>query len=106
MSRVLRTAASFLALAVSILTGTSASPAAVETDLDVFMREVLAHRDDNWKKLQQYILDERERIDLRGPARTAIWSERRDYSWYIRDGFFVRSPVNVNGVALGEADRR
>src|ERR1044072_7119134 len=30
-----------------------------QTDLDAFMRQVLARRDDNWKKLQQYILDER-----------------------------------------------
>ena len=34
--------------------------AAAESDLDAFMQQVLAHRDDNWKKLQQYILDERE----------------------------------------------
>jgi hypothetical protein len=70
------------------------------------MRQVLARRDDNWKKLQQYVLDEREAIDLRGPGRTPIWGERRDYTWYIRDGFFVRSPVKFNGVTIGESDRR
>ena len=70
------------------------------------MRQVVARRDDNWKKLQQYVLDEREQIDLRGPTRMPIWGERRDYTWYIRDGFFVRSPVKVNGVAIGEAERR
>ncbi len=76
------------------------------TDLDSFMREVLAKRDDNWKKLQQYILDERENIDMRGPSRSPVWGERREYTWFIRDGFFVRSPVKVNGVTIGEADRR
>jgi hypothetical protein len=75
-------------------------------DLDAFMRQVLARRDDNWKKLQQYVLDEREAIDLHGPGRTLIWGERRDYTWFIREGFFVRSPVKVNGVTIGEADRR
>ncbi len=70
------------------------------------MREVLAKRDDNWKKLQQYILDERENIDLRGPARAPVWGERREYTWFIRDGFFVRSPLKVNGVTIGEVDRR
>jgi hypothetical protein len=77
-----------------------------QTDLDSFMREVLAQRDDNWKKLQQYILDEHEAIDLRGPARVPMWGDRRDYTWYIRDGFFVRSPVKANGVAVPEDERR
>jgi hypothetical protein len=83
----------------------SAPQAQTETDLDAFMREVLAHRDDNWKKLQQYVLDEREAIDLRGPGNVPLWGERRDYTWYLRDGFFVRSPVKFNGVAISEADR-
>jgi hypothetical protein len=26
--------------------------------------------------------------------------------WYIRDGFFVRSPLTANGVAISDADRR
>jgi len=69
------------------------------------MRQVLAKRDENWKKLQQYVLDERENIDLRGPSRTPVWGERREYTWFIRDGFFVRSPLKVNGVTIGESDR-
>ncbi|PYR02557.1 MAG: hypothetical protein DMF97_04425, partial [Acidobacteria bacterium] len=31
---------------------------------------------------------------------------RREYTWYIRDGFFVRSPVKFNGVAIAESERR
>lgn len=77
-----------------------------QTDLDAFMRDVLARRDDNWKKLQQYVLDEHEAIELRGPTRLPMWGEKRDYTWYIRDGFFVRSPVKVNGVTIGEDERR
>ena len=84
-----------------------ASPSLLaQTDLDAFMREALAHRDDNWKKLQQYILDEREQIEIRGPSQQPIWGQRREYTWYVRDGFFVRSPVRVNGANIGEADRR
>ena len=79
---------------------------AAQADLDAFMQEVLARRDDNWKKLQQYILDEREQIEIRGPARIPLWGQRRDYTWYIRDGFFVRSPVKFNGVTISESDRR
>lgn len=84
----------------------SEPPRGEQNDLDAFMRQVVAKRDDNWKKLQQYIFDEREQFDLRGPSRVAIWGERRDYTWYIRDGFFVRSPLKVNGVTIGEAERR
>jgi hypothetical protein len=77
-----------------------------QTDLDAFMHQVLARRDENWKKLQQYVLDERETIDMRGPGRALIWGDRREYTWYIRDGFFVRSPVKFNGVAISDEDRR
>jgi hypothetical protein len=80
--------------------------AGAQSDLDAFMKQVLARRDDNWKKLQQYILDEREEIELRGPAGIRLWGERRDFTWYVRDGFFVRSPVTMNGVQIGEGDRR
>jgi hypothetical protein len=76
-----------------------------ETDLDAFMRRVILRRDDNWKKLQQYILDEREQVEMRGPNLQPMWGERREYSWYIRDGFFVRSPTRFNGVEIGEAER-
>ena len=70
------------------------------------MKDVVARRDDNWKKLQQYILDEREELALTGPGGGRLWGEQRDYTWFIRDGFFVRSPVKVNGATIGEADRR
>ena len=81
-------------------------PAAAQTDLDAFMQRVIERRDDNWKKLQQYILDEREVIELRGPDRTVMWGDRREFTWYMRDDRFVRSPVRFNGVAIGDADRR
>jgi hypothetical protein len=92
----------------SILVGAAitlgAAPA--ENDLDAFMKQVVARRDDNWKKLQQYIFDEREQLEMRGPNRVPIWGERREYTWFIRDGFFVRSPTKFNGVTIGDAERR
>jgi hypothetical protein len=66
----------------------------------------VARRDDNWKKLQQYVLDEREELDLRGPGNVRMWGEQREYTWFIRDGFFIRSPVKFNGVTIGEDERR
>src|SRR5438477_11548172 len=92
--------------AACLLGGPMTRPLRAQTDLDAFMQQVLARRDDNWKKLQQYVLDERESMDLRGPGQTLLWGQRSDYTWYIRDGFFVRSPLKVNGATVGEADRR
>src|SRR5579862_8408540 len=91
---------------LTLAAAAAGSRLAAQTDLDAFMREVLARRDDNWKKLQQYVLDEREKFELNGPNKLPIWGERREYTWYIRDGFFVRSPVKFNGVTVGEDDRR
>jgi hypothetical protein len=93
-------------VAISCVAGWVVASPIAQTDLDDFMREVLARRDENWKKLQQYILDEHEAIDLRGPARVPMWGDRRDYTWYVRDGFFVRSPVKANGVTVAEDERR
>jgi len=108
---VYRTSAALLA---AVLTGASAVIAAgasvpssvVQSDLDAFMKQVVARRDENWKKLQQYVLDERELVELRGPASLPIWGQRSDFTWYLRDGFFVRSPLKVNGVDVADAERR
>ena len=94
------------AFLLAATTALPAAPLAAETDLDAFMRQVLAGRDDNWKRLQQYILDEREQIELRGPTRLPLWGERREYTWYVRDGYFVRSPLKFNGVEIGDPERR
>jgi len=83
-----------------------ATPGFGLSDLDAFMEKVVARRDENWKKLQQYVLDEREQMEIRGVGNLPIWGETRDYTWYLRDGFFVRSPLKVDGVTVPEADRR
>ena len=89
-----------------VLTASAVVALPAQTDLDAFMQQVLARRENNWKKLQQYVLDERESTELRGPGRALLWGQRSDYTWYIRDGFFVRSPLKVNGATVGEGDRR
>jgi len=93
-------------LVVTLLSSTGATNALAQTDLDAFMKDVVARRDDNWKKLQQYILDEREELVLNGPGGVRLWGEQRDYTWFLREGFFVKSPVRANGAAISEADRR
>jgi hypothetical protein len=76
-----------------------AVPAIVQSDLDDFMQKVVARRDENWKKLQQYVLDERELFEVRGSGQVPVWGERREYPGIPRR-VFVRSPVKVNGVTV------
>ncbi|MCC7010630.1 MAG: hypothetical protein IT184_17605 [Acidobacteria bacterium] len=95
-----------IGLAVAAFAGLGAVRPQAPTDLDRFMSEVLARRDENWKKLQQYLLDERARIQLVGPTGVPLWGDERTFTWFIRDGFFVRSPLTANGVGIAEADRR
>ncbi len=84
---------------------TFAQAPAPTAELDAFMAQVLTRRDENWKKVQQYILDEQERVEFRGPGEMLLWGARREYIWYPRDGFFVRSPVRFNGVTISERER-
>jgi hypothetical protein len=58
--------------------------------------------------MQQYVLDERETFQVLGPGGVPLYGFRREYLWFPRDGdgVFVRSPIKVDGVTLGEAERR
>jgi hypothetical protein len=69
------------------------------------MQKVLARRDVNRATLDKYVLDEVERFAILGPGRTPLHRFERDYTWYVRDGIHVRSPVRFNGVAVGEDAR-
>lgn len=91
---------------IAILLAVQLQPAAQQTDLDQLMAQVLEKRDDNWKKLQQYILDDRESFDLTGPGGRRVYGFRREHSWFMRDGIFVRSPVRADGVEVADSDRR
>jgi hypothetical protein len=85
---------------------TSPPESSAATDLDALMAEVLKRRDDTWRRLGDYVLDERERVEIVGPDRAVLYSLRREFTWYSRDGILVRSPVKVDGVVIGEEDRR
>jgi hypothetical protein len=79
---------------------------AQETDLDALMARALERRNETWRVLHDYVLDERERFSLAGPSDVRLFGQDRHYTWYVRDGILVRSPVRFNGVAVPEADRR
>jgi hypothetical protein len=89
-----------------LFTFIGSSARAQETDLDALMARALERRNETWRVLHDYVLDERERFSLAGPSDVRLYGQDRQYTWYVRDGILVRSPVRFNGVAVPEADRR
>ncbi len=89
---------------VTAQTGTAPAPA---NELDAFMQKVLARRDANRQTMNQYVLDETEGIEVFGPGRVPLLRQKREFTWYVRDGMHVRSPVRFDGVGVdaGARDR-
>ncbi len=79
--------------------------AGVQNEIDAFMEKVLARRETNWIELQDYVLDEKESLDVRGPGGVVLEGTLREFTWYVRDRILVRSPVRYDGVTIGEAER-
>ncbi len=75
-------------------------------ELDAFMEKVLARRAVNRQMLNDYILDEVEDFEVLGPGRYPFVRMKREFTWYVRDGMHVRSPVKFDGVEVSEADRK
>jgi hypothetical protein len=86
--------------------GVAVAAPAAQSDVDAFMSRVLERRDDNWKKLQQYTLQETETLQITALAVLRIYGFEREYLWFPRAGFFVRSPLTADGVTIGEEQRR
>jgi hypothetical protein len=95
-----------LLLCPALATPQTPAPAPKTTDLDTFMARALQRRDIDRKTLDDYVLDEVEEFEVLGPGRVPFTRMRREYTWYVRDGFHVRSPVKFEGVPIPEADRR
>ena len=77
-----------------------------DNELDRFMERVLEQRERNAAARLQYVLDEQSQLRITGPGGVALWGFRGDYTWYERDGFFVRSPIRIDGVTIDEPRRR
>jgi hypothetical protein len=82
------------------------SPGGRTTDLDAFMARALQRRDIDKQTLDEYVLDEIEEFEVLGPGRVPFTRMRREYTWYVRDGIHVRSPLKFDGVPIPEDDRR
>ena len=76
------------------------------TDLDRFMALALQRRDVDRQTLSDYVLDEVESFEVLGPGKVPYARMKREYTWYVRDGIHVRSPLKYDGVPIPEADRR
>jgi hypothetical protein len=96
-------------------TSSSAQASGDRSDLEAFMKQVLSRRDDNWKKLQQYTLEEDETFLLTALNGRKLYGFKREYSWYPQDpatalasgdAIFVRSPISADGVKISEDERR
>src|SRR5687767_15426601 len=94
-----------LFVAVGLALAAVATPAA-QSDLDAMMARVLERRDENWKKLQQYTLNERETLQITALVVFRLFGFDREYLWFPRAGFFVRSPLKADGVEIAEDVRR
>jgi hypothetical protein len=81
-------------------------PAREATDLDAFMERALHRRDTDRKNLSDYVLDEVEVFEVLGAGRAPVVRMQREYTWYVRDGIHVRSPLKYDGIPIPEADRR
>lgn len=76
------------------------------TDLDRFMVGALQRRDIDRKTLSDYVLDETESFEVLGAGRVPFTRMRREYTWYVRDGIHVRSPLKFDGVPIPGSERR
>lgn len=98
--------------------GSGAVSPGPQDDIDAFMAEVLEQREIDWDQLYNHVFDEVETFRIEGLSRladldegetgvelAALESLRRDYTWYVRDGYLVRSPSRIDGAEVSEADR-
>lgn len=96
-------------LGTALLLGSTTLPGALfaqeDDDIDAFMEKVLERRVTNWEDLYRYTVRDREAMDLVGPGGERIESRVGEYTWYVRDGYMVRSPDVVNGVRVSASDR-
>ena len=75
------------------------------TDLDRLMQRALQRRDVDRRVLSDYVLDETESFAVTGPGQTPLKRSRREYTWYVRNGIHVRSPLKFDGVPIPEDER-
>ena len=75
-------------------------------DIDAFMERVLEKRDVNWEDYYNYFCTERVQLTVEGALSSVpIQGVRGEFLWFVRDGYLVRSPVEVDGVRISPEER-
>ena len=82
-----------------------ATASAAQDDVDAFMEKVLEKRDITWDQSYNYVFGEVEKLRITGPEIAALQSFEKDFTWYVRDGYLVRSPWKMNGVEVDDETR-
>jgi hypothetical protein len=78
---------------------------AAQQDVDAFMEQALAKREIDWEATYDYVFNEVERLRIRGAEIAALQSFDQEYTWYVREGYLVRSPWSINGVEVDKETR-
>jgi len=96
-----------LALTVLVvpLAGGVGSAAPQDDEIDAFMEKVLERRATNQEDLHEYTVRDREVIEVTGPGGEKIESQIGEYTWFVREGYLVRSPETLNGARVGDKER-
>ena len=95
-------------LTTNITVGQDEPPTAnpIPNDLDEFMEKVMQKRQADAENLRDYVFSEREVLDVRdGSEIAALVSYRREYVWFVRDDYLVRSPVRIDGVKVSAEEQ-
>jgi hypothetical protein len=82
------------------------SAQAPSEDIDTFMKKVLERRQQNWDQLHDYFCKEKSTLVIEGSlAGDPLQGFEREYLWYVKDGYVVRSPIRADGVTVPPEDR-
>jgi hypothetical protein len=76
-----------------------------DDEIDALMEKVLERRATNREDLYRYTVRDRETIDITGPGGERIESQIGEYTWYVREGYLVRSPDTLSGAKVGDKER-
>lgn len=106
METTLRPLLFLLALLVLSGSGVAAEAPPFQLDeIDAFMERVLERREINWSELYDYVFSETIKLNFAGMEIAAIESFEHEYTWFVRDGYLVRSPYRMNGVEVSADER-
>lgn len=76
------------------------------SDLDEFMEKVMQKRTADAENLHDYVFSEKETLEVKvGTKIAAQWSYRREYLWFVRGDYLVRSPVLIDGVKVSDKEK-